>query len=93
MKGWRLAVKKILITRIGCELDVEFAAGALCVHRMLKALDLKSCRLEVALDVGKIRGDHDKIDIYRVNGFDVTIDRQPADQAPRLVSIQEGRDV
>ena len=83
--------KKILITRIGCELDIEFTAGTLRIGSVFKS-DSKSDCLEFALNLRKIRCDHHKIDIHRVNRFNVTIHCQPANQTPRFISIQHGDD-
>ena len=57
-------LEKILIARIGCELDVEFAAGASRIHRMLKSRDLKSGGFEIALNLLESCCNHHKIDIF-----------------------------
>src|SRR5438093_9527651 len=49
------AGEKILVAGIGCELDVELAAGTLRGHRVLESLHAKAGGFQFASDLFKIR--------------------------------------
>ena len=76
-RTWRSPslTRKILVTRIRCELYVEFAARR--VAHLLQMLNGETSRFELALNLRQIVRNHHEIDIHRVNRFDIAIYGQP----------------